>query len=322
VSVLVTGATGFVGGHLVDHLLAAGTSVTALVRDPRKAAPLAGRGVRLIEGDLRDSAALAKACARQQVVYHVAGATAARDEAAFMEINKAGTARLVAAAEAAAVDRFVLVSSLAAGGPARPDRPLDGTEAPRPLTRYGRSKLAGEVAVRAAKLAWTIVRPPAVYGPADREMFRIFRAVSLGAAPVFGDGSQQLSLIFGPDLAAALVAAGTSPATVGGVYYAAHPERVTSRELVATVAAAAGRRPWVIPVPFVVGRIFLAATEAVARLIDRPTVLTRDKGKELFQDAWICDPSPLTRATGWRAEHPLASGATITIDWYRQHKWL
>lgn len=319
---LVTGATGFVGSHLVDRLLASGSSVSALVRDPAKAGSLARQGVRLIVGDLSDRAALVKACAGQDVIYHLAGAIAAHHEAEFMAVNRDGAARLAEAAEAASVRRFLLVSSLAAGGPSEPNRPLVGTEPPHPVTSYGRSKLAGESVVRASNLDWTIVRAPAVYGPKDRELLRVFRAAALGIAPVLGGGSQQLSLVFGPDLAAALIEAGTSAATSRGVLYASHPERLTSRQLVETIGAAIGKRLLVIPIPAPLGRAMLVLTEAAARLTGRPTVLSRDKGNELFQAAWLCDSSRLTELTGWRAEHDLAVGARLTFEWYRREKWL
>ena len=131
---------------------------------------------------------------------------------------------------------------MAAGGPAEPGRPLTGTEPPRPVTAYGRSKLAAEAAVTAGALPWVILRPPTVYGPRDREVLKVFRMARLGVAPVFGDGSQQLSAVHGGDLAEALVAAGTSAAAVGKIYYPCHPEVATSAEFVRAVGHAMGRR--------------------------------------------------------------------------------
>ena len=319
---LVTGATGFVGGHLAEALRRRGDEVTALVRSPRKAEALTRLGVRVVAGDLDDPASLARASEGQEIVFHVAGLVAAKDEADFMRCNRDGTASLVAAAARAKARRFVYVSSMAAGGPAEPGRPLTGTEPARPVTAYGRSKLAGEAAVTAGALPWVVVRPPTVYGPRDREVLKVFRMARLGIAPVFGDGSQQLSAVHGADLAGALVAAGTAEATPGKVYYACHPEVVTSAEFVRAVGKAVGRRLTLVPVPQGVGRALLAVAEASARLAGRTTILTRDKANEFFQAAWTGDPGPLTRDTGWRAGFDLTSGLEDTCRWYRSAGWL
>jgi len=317
----VTGATGFVGGHLVDALQAAGIATTALVRSERRAATLIERGVSTVAGDLRLVEPLTEALAGHDTVIHVAGLVAAKSEAEFLEVNREGTARLVEAATRAGARRFLLVSSAAAGGPAT-THPLAGNEPPAPVTQYGRSKLAAEAVVRRSSLDWTIVRPPAVYGPADREMFRLFRAATLGLAPVFGDGSMRLSLVFGPDLGQALLDAARAPDTIGGLYYAAHPEILTSREMIATLGRVVGRRVRVVPIPGAVARAALGVTELANGLLGRATVLTRDKANEFLQSAWTCDPGPLTAASGWHAAHDLERGARVTLEWYRRHRWL
>ena len=321
-NVLVTGATGFVGSHLVEALCRRGDQVTALARSAAKAAALAPLGVRVVPGDLEDTASLDRAVAGQDVIYHVAGVVAARDEGEFLRANRDGTARLVASASRAGSARFVLVSSMAAAGPSEPNRPLTGSEPPHPVTAYGRSKLAAEAAVTAGTLPWVIVRPPTVYGPRDREVLKVFRMVRLGVAPVFGDGSQQLSAVHGADLAGALVAAGTAPSAAGKIYYACHPEIATSAQLVRAVGTAMGRRVALVPVPSAVGRALLTVTELSARLAGQTTILTRDKANEFFQAAWTGDPGPLGRDTGWRATHDLASGLADTYRWYRTAGWL
>ena len=319
---LVTGATGFVGSHLAEALRARGDEVTALVRSPAKAAALGPLGVRAIAGDLDDPASLARAVEGQDVVFHVAGLVAAGSEQEFLRCNRDGTASLVSAAARAKVSRLVYVSSMAAGGPAPPGRPLTGTEPPNPVTAYGRSKLAGEAAVSSGRLPWVIVRPPTVYGPRDREVLKVFRMARWGVAPVFGDGSQQLSAVHGADLAQALIAAGTAAGTTGQVYYACHPEVVTSAEFVRAVGRAMGRTVHLLPIPPSLGRGLLGVTELSARMTGRSTILTRDKANEFFQVAWTGDPDPLTRDSGWRAAHDLGSGLADTCRWYRSMGWL
>jgi dihydroflavonol-4-reductase len=319
---LVTGGTGFVGRHLIDALLRRGDSVTALVRSPGKAGGLSERGVRLVPGDLRDATALRAASAGQGIIYHVAGRIAARSEAEFLAVNRDGVAQLLGAASEVSQARIVLVSSLAAGGPVARGQRLRGDEPPRPVTEYGRSKLAGEAALRAGPLPWTIVRPPAVYGPGDREVLPVFLSAGLGVAPVFGDGAQELSLVYAPDLAEALVAAGMTPGTLGRVFYACHSEILTSEALVRGIGKAMGRTVRIITLPRWIAAGALALTSGAARLTGRATILTPDKANEFFAPAWTCDPEPLEATTGWRATHDLATGASQTAAWYRAAGWL
>jgi nucleoside-diphosphate-sugar epimerase len=319
---LVTGATGFVGSHLVEALLRRGSEVTALARSPEKAAVLTAQGVRVIAGDLHDPGALQHAVRDQAVIYHVAGAIAARGEAEFLRANRDGTRNTVAAAEAAGAVRFILVSSLAAGGPAPRGLPLDGSEAPRPVTAYGRSKLAAEQVVRASRLPWSIVRPPIVYGPRDREILKVFRLARLGLAPVFGDGAQELSAVHAADLAAALIAVGETSRTVGRTYNACHREVFTSSEFSRAVGTAMGRSVRTLRIPLALGRGLLSVTEIAARLRARPTILTTDKANEFFQPAWTGDPTPLFRDSGWCAVYDLRSGLADTYQWYRKAGWL
>lgn len=320
--VLVTGATGFVGSHLVEALRKRGFQVTALARSQTKAKLLADQGVRVVAGDLHDLSALGRAVAGQDTIYHVAGLVAARDEAEFLRGNRDGTRNLLEAAERGGQPRFILVSSLAAAGPAERGGPLTGGETPRPVTAYGRSKLAAEQLVSASSLRWSLVRPPIVYGPRDREVLKVFRLARLGIAPVFGDGTQELSAVHAADLAEALIATGENPTTVGGTYAACHPEVFSSAEFGRAVGAAMGRRVSTIRIPAPLGRALLTVTERTARLTRQATILTSDKANEFFQPAWTADPAPLTRDTGWQARYDLASGLANTYAWYKGAGWL
>jgi 2-alkyl-3-oxoalkanoate reductase len=319
---LVTGATGFVGSHLAEALRRRGDEVTALARSAGKAAALAPLGVRVVPGDLHDPTALQRAVEGQDLVYHVAGVVAARCEADFIAANRDGTRNLLEAAERAGTARVVFVSSMAAAGPTTHGHPLRGDELPRPVTAYGRSKLAAEQVVAASPLAWSIVRPPLVYGPRDQEVLKVFRLARFGIAPVLGDGTQELSAVHGADLAEALIAVGTSATALRRTYYPCHPEVFTGAEMARAVGRAMGRSPAVIRVPARIGRGVLMLTEAAARLAGQTTILTADKANEFFQPAWTGDPEPLTQDTGWRAARDLRTGLEETYRWYRTAGWL
>ncbi len=321
---LVTGATGFVGSHVAEALAARGDAVTVLARSGARAAPLARLGVTVALGSLEDPAALAAAARGQDVVFHLAGLTAAASPADYLRVNAEGTRRLLEAAAAAAAPgvRFVHVSTQAVLGPSRPGERLAEDAPCRPVTAYGRSKLAGEEAVRGATgVAWTIVRPSAVYGPRDREFLAMFRLARLGVAPLIGSGAQQLSLVCAPDLADAIVRA-VAPAAAGRTYHIAHPEAVTQRELALAVGRAVGRRPLVLPIPGALATPVVAAIGALAAARGRPSVLNRDKMAEFLAPAWLLDSGAAARDLGWRAGLDLAEGTRRTAEWYRREGWL
>jgi nucleoside-diphosphate-sugar epimerase len=331
----VTGGTGFVGSHLVTALLGRGDEVVVLARDLQKVERVFPAEARpqVVKGTLDDRAALASGMADADLVFHVAGVTAAPSRKEFFRANAEAT-RLVAevATEVAPrLQRFVYVSSQAASGPSRRGVALTESADPRPLTAYGASKLAGERALQDLKLPWTVVRPPTVYGPRDLELLRLFRLVRFGLAPVFGDGSQQLSLIYAVDLAAALLRAAASP-RAGCTYFAAHTQVVTSRELVTAVYKAVqlseprpdprASGPFVVPIPGMLARPALWMTETAVRLTGGATLLTADKANEFYAEGWVCSAEALHRDTGWTAQHHLELGLQHTAQWYRSAGWL
>jgi nucleoside-diphosphate-sugar epimerase len=322
VKAFVTGGTGFVGAHLVQALRARGDAVTCLVRTPAKARALGWSDVRMVPGDLDDATALRRGCEDADVIFHVAGRISARDLNEFMRANRDGTANVLEAATERPPQRFVLVSSLAAGGPTVPGRPIDETRPPAPVTPYGQSKLAAEVLVRAMPWPWTIVRPPAVYGEWDRELLKLFKLARAGVVPVFGDGSQELSLIHAADLADALTAAAAAPQAARRVYYAAHPTVTTSRALAGAIGRAVGREPRVLPLPAPLARALLWGIGSVAHLAGRATVLSADKAAEFLAPAWTCRADALMRDTEWRPRVELDPGLRRTADWYRREGWL
>jgi nucleoside-diphosphate-sugar epimerase len=323
VRVLVTGATGFVGSHLVDALVARGDDVLALARRPEQHEALRRAGARPVPGSLDDVAGLTSALVGVHTVYHLAGLTAARNEAEFLAVNEGGTLRLLElTAVAAPSARFIYVSSQAALGPSPSGTRLAEDAPCRPVTSYGRSKLAGEAAVRASRLPWTIVRPPAVYGPRDREFLRLFRLARWGLAPVFGTGTQEYSLVYVADLVDALVRAGTTPAAAGRTYHVAHDAVVLSRDIARAAGAALGRRTVLLPVPIVAAAPIVTLIGWAAAAAGRPSVLSREKLAEFLAPSWLVSSDAARRDLGWTAATGLAEGMRKSADWYRAEGWL
>lgn len=306
------------GSHLLERM--AGAEVSCLLRRPSPA--LAASGCRVVLGGLDDGAALASLVAGADVVFHVAGAIAAHSEAEFMAVNRDGTRALAGACRQAGVGRLVYVSSVAVTGPAAPGRPVDETTPPHPVSRYGRSKQAGEAAVRESGVPFTIVRPPIVYGPRDRSTLRLFRMARRGVAPLLRGGAQELSLVHASDLADALAAASDEPSAVGRTYHAAHPGVITQRALLEEIGRAVGRAPRLVTVPDSALRLALAVAGSMARLTGRSTLMEPSKAPELLAPAWTCATDALARDAGWTAGVPLARGLRETAEWYARAGWL
>ena len=320
--VLLTGANGFVGSHILDCLADRGIATAALLRPGSDRRLIAGRlpGLDVRTGSIGDPASLDAALEGITHVIHCAGCTKAVRLADFREVNQAGTRRVVEAVNRRGdgVRRLVHVSSLAAAGPAAPGRPAVEGDEPRPVSEYGRSKLAGEEEVRSGcRVEHVIVRPPAVYGPRDEAFLPLFRAVRSHLRPLFGGGRMPLSLVFVKDLAGAVAACLTHPAAAGGTYYAASPQVVTSGELAAEIAAR--MNAWTIPLRLPVAALWpvCVAQEAVSRITGRPAILSRQKYAELRAPGWTCDPGRLRMDLGFTCGTGLRDGIARTLAAYR-----
>jgi uncharacterized protein YbjT (DUF2867 family) len=292
----ITGGTGFVGGHLIDLALAAGHSVRALTR---RAQP-EREGVTWVPGALDTPQPLDTLVNGADVVLHVAGIVNAPDRAGFVAGNITGTRAVVEAAEHAGIARFVHVSSLAAREP--------------DLSTYGWSKRESERVVVASRLDWTIVRPPAIYGPGDMEMRDLFRMASKGVALLPPGGA--LSVIAVGDIAGLLLAlAHTDPGKLILEPDDGRPNGWTHAELLNAMGTAAGRKRVVtIPLP-------RAVLDLIARgdtmLRGAAAKLTRDRVGYMCHPDWTIDPAHRPSPELWTPRVPTEQGLAATVAWYR-----
>ncbi len=334
---LVTGASGFVGWHVVTALRRQGAEVRCLVRRSSRVDRLLPMGVELVIGDVRDGAGLDAAVAGVDVVYHVAGLKRALSRPALMAVNQGGVEHVArACAGATRPPVLVIVSSLAAVGPALSDRPRVETDRPAPVSNYGFSKLAGEqVASRwAGDVPISVVRPPIVLGEVDPDGFLMFRMLSRwGLHLVPAKGMAQVAVIHAEDLAAALIlvaeqgARRTGPRTDSvddqGIYFVAHDPHPTYADLGRMVGKAVGRPRVDVFHPFrPLVELAALAGELVGHLRGKAEFLNVDKFREVRAGSWTCDTTRIRTTLGFAPQRTLAERLRQTADWYRCEGWL
>ena len=326
--VLLTGASGFVGGHTAVALQQAGHELRVLSRAGSDLSRLDEQEVRYtrVVVDLDgEREGLAGACDGVDAVVHIAARLRGRSAAEFMRTNADATAALGRAARDAGVRCFVYLSSLAALGPAPGDAAEQPEPEPHPASDYGRSKLAGERALAdlGGGMALAMIRAPLIYGPADRGLLPFFQMAERGFAPQLGDGSHRVAAVYGPDLAAAIAGIleqpPSEPATWqisddGGPY--------TWRDLLAALERAAGRQLRIVPLPPMIWQAMAAAAEAWAATTGSKPLLDRSRVIEMRQRAWLADGSALQAATGWQPSVGIEEGLAETMRWYRSAGWV
>jgi nucleoside-diphosphate-sugar epimerase len=273
---------------------------------------------------MEDRGSLERAMSGVHVALHLAALTRARNEDEFRTVNEGGTRRLVeAATESGTCHRLVYVSSLAAAGPATRDRPVTAFDEPHPLTAYGRSKLAGERICEAVQdeIQTIILRPPAVYGPRDKDLLPFFKLAAAGILPAPTGPRRRLQMIHAADLAQGILAAAFSD-RARGVYHVAEATAYTWEEILELMARAVGKSGRVVPVP----RPLLDAVGAFmgkwGRLTGEPQIFDRDKVRELLAPGWLCETAGARRDFGFSATIPLEEGLVKTVAWYRDRGWL
>jgi dihydroflavonol-4-reductase len=320
--VLVTGANGFIGSHLIPALLERGHTVRALVRPTSDLTALRGLPITLYLGDVRAPDTLRAPVEGVEIVFHLAAALLVPEQATFDEVNTQGTLNMLHAVEQYAgpgFQRFLLTSSLAGAGPGADQTPLTEDAAPHPVSWYGQSKAAAEAAVHsfADRIPATIVRPAAVYGERERDISQTFGAIAAGLHPTTGFQASYAVMVYVGDLVQGMIAAAESPNAVGQTYFLNHPEVLTTTQVVKTTGAAMDKpRGLTLPTPIWVLGLVAPLAELGYRYTRTRPATTRDKVKELRHRYWVADPGKAQRDFGWEAAHNLLEGMRITTRYF------
>jgi nucleoside-diphosphate-sugar epimerase len=323
-TVLITGASGFIGGRLREALLDAGADVVAL-RRAGSPVPRRGRSA-VVEYADKDGLRRLVEKERPALVFHVAGATKGVTYGDFQRANVMPTQNLIEALRDAfpEVRRFVHVSSLASYGPSRRDAPLREDSPRLPIEFYGKSKLEAEQAVEAVgdKVPWTILRPSGVYGPGDADYFELFKTVERGLNVFFGNRERWFSAVYVDDLVRVALDAAEREATRGKGYFVCDGVPITWGEFQEHIVRASGRRVRTLELPELIVDVAAFAGELITRIDGKPRLFNRQKALMGAQEAWTCQSDALRDDAGYAPTVAVAEGVARTLAWYRAERWV
>jgi nucleoside-diphosphate-sugar epimerase len=324
-SIFVTGGTGFVGSHFVERLLSHGcTDVRCLVRTSEKY--LEGLPVTIVRGDLSGDETIRAGLDGVDFVAHIAALTRAQSWDEFDKANVKGTVRLLDAIRTHVPDisGVLVTSSLAAvgsgaSGIADEDSPLV------PVSMYGRSKKEMELAIAPfhSDLPICIIRPPAVYGPRESDIFTFFKTLSHGFCPIVGNGQEEaLSLVHVDDLVTGMILGMVSSSGHGQTYFLGSPDQYSWHEIRDAGSTALGRRVLTLPIPLSLVGVIGAASEFYGKLTGTYPPLNKEKATEIRLACTMCDSGKAIREIGYSPEIDLWTGMKSTIEWYTNNGWL
>lgn len=320
----VTGATGFIGSHLTDALIDHPDYdvVKCLVRSREKW--LEGKSYQKVTGDLHSLNVLNRAIEEDDIIFHIAAVVTAPSQKELDFANVEATENLLRIAEKNGVHKLVILSSLAAAGPSS-GTPLTENSLMNPVSSYGESKKRMEQLIHRLApddMSVTILRPPAVYGPREDQIFTLFKMMKYGIAPIVGNGNHpELSIVYVKDVVQAILKAAEQNQPGVHTYFISGPEIANWNKIRDIVSTVLGKKN--IPIklnPAWVKKI-AGAVETTASLFGSYPVINREKANEMILE-WTCSYEKAARELDFKPEYALSEGISRTLTWYRKHGWL
>jgi nucleoside-diphosphate-sugar epimerase len=323
---VVTGANGFVGSHLVDHLLNKGYVVRCIIRKTSNTKWLEGKNVEIFNCGLFDKVGLKEALNNADYIYHVAGVVKSKKPEGYFKGNVDTTRSLLETALEYRnnIKRFLVVSSQTAAGPSLDEKPVDENDTPHPITTYGESKLAQEelAAEYMDKLPITICRAPAVYGERDTEIFIFFRTFAKGLFTTIGFDKKLISLIHVDDLVRGFVLAAENPVAAGKIYFISSEKFYTWEEVGEVTKKVMAKRPLHISVPHFIVYFIAAIAQFFSIFSSKPATLNIEKAKDITRHAWICSTLKAVNEIDYHQLISIEEGVKRTVGWYKESGWL
>jgi dihydroflavonol-4-reductase len=319
--VLLTGATGFIGHHLVDLLKSEGFDVRCLVRKTSNISNLVGK-VEFVYGEVTSPESLEEAVKSVDYVVHLAGVVKALNPEGYYRVNTQGTINLFNAILKSNpnIKRFVFISSQAASKPS--EVPIKENEPSAPVTSYGKSKLEAEKFLNqnSDKLPITIIRPSAVYGPGDKEFLPVYKMISKGIEILVKGGRTKISFVYVKDLVKSIYLAMLSEKTVGKTYFSCHPEVIELIDFYKAIEEALGKK-FVLRIKVPVPVMYFAAmvNTGIAKLLRTPAMFNFEKVNELT-NSWVASPEEIIKDTSMKYEYDIKAGVRETIAWAKENK--
>ena len=329
-NILITGATGFIGGFIVDEALSRGMQVWVAVRPTSSRKYLSDPRIQFLELNLSNKEQMKRQMdgLRFDYVVHAAGATKCLHAEDFFRSNTEGTKNLVQALMELQMPlkRFVFVSSLSVYGPVaehQPYREICGNDTPQPNTAYGRSKLAAEQYIESIEgFPYVILQPTGVYGPRERDYFMMAKSIKSHTDFSVGYKPQDLTFVYVLDVVQAIFLALDCQKT-GGKYMLSDGEVYSSRTFSDLIHRELGH-PWLLRIkaPIWLLRIITFCGEHIGRMTGKISALNNDKYNIMKQRNWRCDIKPAMSDLGYKPKYQLDEGVRLTIKWYKENNWL
>ncbi len=323
---VVTGATGFVGSHLVDQLLQKNYKVRCITRKSSSLKWLGGKNVEIFNCGLMDKPGLRKAFEKAEYIFHVAGVVKSKTSEGYFEGNVDTTKILLETAEEFKnfIKRFLVISSQTAAGPSLNGKPVSENETPHPITTYGRSKLAEEELAKTYmnKFPVTICRAPAVYGERDTEILIFFKTFNKGLMTTIGSDIKKISLIHVDDLVRGFILAAESEKAKNEIYFISSEKFYTWEEIGEVTSKVLNKKPLKVKVPHSVVYTIAAVAQFFAMFSNKPATLNIEKARDITQTYWICDTSKAVRDFGYHQNISIEEGIKRTCEWYKSMSWL